>query len=132
MINQRVMIQIVGDIEYKPSTGLESGFRWGKMGNGYYIQHWQYVPCVNEHGLSDVCAQKGRKWYISRHMTVSEVIQTCLLATLAFEEHEAREGFYFQGARLFGPHIHHQALRTASATKEVRDESTFDRSVAAN
>lgn len=59
-------------------------------------------------------AQKSRKWYISPHMTDSEVIQTFLKAVLTAEEHEARETFAFAGAKLYGPHIDAAYLVDAS------------------
>ena len=49
--------------------------------------------------------QTGRKWYISPHMTKSEVVQTALKAVLAAEEHEAREAFRYKGSKIFGPHF---------------------------
>ena len=47
----------------------------------------------------------GRKWFLSHHMTESEVVQTALAAVLAFVEHEAREGFEWHGRKIFGPHF---------------------------
>lgn len=47
----------------------------------------------------------GRKWYLSPHMTDSEVIQTALLAVLQAEEHEARERFRVDGQAIYGPHL---------------------------
>lgn len=49
-------------------------------------------------------AWTGRKWFLSSHMTVSEIVQTALLAVLAAEEHEARENFMYRGRAIFGPH----------------------------
>ncbi len=34
---------------------------------------------------------RGRKWFLSDHMTDGEVVQTLLMATLAAIEHEVRE-----------------------------------------
>lgn len=47
----------------------------------------------------------GRKWFISRHSTVSEVVQTALKAVLTAAEHELREQFTYQGVRVFDPHM---------------------------
>ena len=48
MISQRVLIQILFDIEYKKcidgTDTLASGFSYGRMGDGWYIQHWQMLP----------------------------------------------------------------------------------------
>lgn len=53
---------------------------------------------------------KGRKWYLSPHMTHSELIQTALAAVLAIEEHEAREEFKYKGQAIFGPHFNVDSL----------------------
>ena len=52
----------------------------------------------------------GRKWKLSPHMTSSELVQTCLLAVLQAEEHEAREKFRYKGYAIFGPHYDVEAL----------------------
>lgn len=67
---------------------------------------------------------RGRKWRLSKHMTPSEVVQTCLKAVLTAEEHEAREHFLYQGRAIFGPHINIEALWEVCEKKEVRDART--------
>jgi len=52
----------------------------------------------------------GRKWTLSKHMTVSELVQTAFMACLAWEEHECREEFRYKGQAVFGPHFHVEAL----------------------
>ena len=47
---------------------------------------------------------KGRKWFISPHMTKSEVVQTAFLAVLAALEHETRGLFLYKGQSIFSPH----------------------------
>src|SRR6267143_1577479 len=47
----------------------------------------------------------GRKWFLSSYMTKGEIAQTALMATLAIEEHEVREGFTYKGKAIFGPHF---------------------------
>lgn len=49
--------------------------------------------------------QHSRKWRLSRHMTRSEIVQTCFKAVMAAEEHEARERFQYRGEAIFGPHF---------------------------
>lgn len=50
-------------------------------------------------------AWKGRKWFLSIHMTKSEVIQTAFKAVLTAVEHELRETFRYRGQAIFGPHF---------------------------
>lgn len=63
----------------------------------------------------------GRKWWLSQHMTDSEIVQTALMAVLAAEEHEARERFTYKGRAVFGPHIDLGALWLASGYTVHRD-----------
>lgn len=67
----------------------------------------------------EVPIQHGRKWWLSQHMTVSEVVQTALAAILAAVEHEAREDFRYRGQAVYGPHFDVEslhALASAGAT----------------
>lgn len=68
----------------------------------------------------------GRKWYLSEHMTESEVVMTALLAVLKFEEHEAREAFAYEGVAIFGPHLNVRQLakliRNGQLAPDVREE----------
>lgn len=72
--------------------------------------------------LSDVAEQSSRKWYLSRWMTESELVQTAFKAALTAEEHECRERFTYRGNRIFNPHISVRALMTVCADEDVRDE----------
>lgn len=65
--------------------------------------------------------QKSRKWLLSPHMTTSEIVQTCLLAILTAEEHEARENFRFNGKKVYGPHINVSSLSEIAGFKEHLD-----------
>lgn len=49
-------------------------------------------------------AWKGRKWFLSEHMTDGEIVQTALMACLAASEHEIREQFKYRGVSIFDPH----------------------------
>lgn len=55
------------------------------------------IPSFQEH--------RTRKWLLSQHMTVSELVQTAFKCVLASIEHEAREQFTYKKARVFGPHF---------------------------
>lgn len=116
MITFALLRELTDSIRYKPA----SGFRLGSMGDGYFLQHYQWLADCND--LSGAPEEnRGRKWYISTHMTPSEVVQTALAAVLMFEEHEARECFLFRGARVFGPHIHVGALQSIANSLEARE-----------
>lgn len=50
-------------------------------------------------------AWHGRKWRVSAFSTEREVVGTAFAAVHMAVEHEAREGFRYQGAAVFGPHM---------------------------
>lgn len=69
---------------------------------------------------AEISVQKGRKWQLSPHMTVSEIVQTALLAILTAEEHEVREQFLYRGRPVFGPHRDVEALAAAPLPHDAR------------
>ena len=88
-------------------------------GNRPYIQ-WVFHGCCVKSG--ELCEQKSRKWYLSRFMTVSEVVGTAFKAALTAEEHECRENFTWNGKRVFNPHIDVTALWRVCHHEDTRDE----------
>lgn len=69
---------------------------------------------------------KGRKWYLSDHMTEDEVVKTCYAAFKAAVEHEVMEGFKVNGQRVFNPHTPYQVLMQAAAVEMFRGEPAAD------
>jgi len=53
---------------------------------------------------------KGRKWYLSSHMTDDEIVKTAFVACKSVVEHEVMEGFTVDGKVLFNPHVSFEAL----------------------
>ena len=88
--------EIVKNIQYKP------GWRFHVEG-----MEFLQVCFVAEDAIDPgkPYFHHGRKWKLSRHMTKSEVVQTCLMAILAAEEHETRELFTYKGKAIFAPHF---------------------------
>ena len=68
--------------------------------------------------------QRGRKWFLSEHMTRSEFVQTAFKAVLTAEEHEAREQFRYRGRMIFGPHFDVDAMVEFAGNKENIDLRT--------
>jgi hypothetical protein len=68
--------------------------------------------------------QNGRKWYLSTHMTKSEIVSTIFKAVLTAEEHEVREKFKYKDANIYSPHYNVDALlslhRASPNTFDVR------------
>lgn len=48
---------------------------------------------------------QGRSWLIEPDASPAEVVRTLLKATLTWNEHEIREQFLYDGARIFNPHF---------------------------
>lgn len=108
---------ITRQIGYKPGFTLNIGAD-GEHGP-YWMQWACCLPDYDDPGNFGYNA-KGRKWRISKHMTASEIVQTALMAAIAFEEHEAREAFTFGGKRCYGPHIDVHELVCLADKLEVR------------
>lgn len=56
----------------------------------------------------------GGKAYLRPEMTDGEIVRRAFNLCMAFEEHEARELFRFNGRSVFGPHIDLCALWNAA------------------
>jgi hypothetical protein len=80
---------------------LDRTFRAGTMGDGYFLQ---VVYDEADVATGVMAVQRGRKWYVSKHATESEVVQTALKACITSHEHIVREHFKYEGQAIFGPH----------------------------
>lgn len=81
-----------------------------------FIQLEYYAKCTKT-GEED--SWRGRKWYLSEHMTDDEIIKTCYCAFEAAVKHEIMEGFKVDGKILFNPHINFEELLLIT-NKEVK------------
>lgn len=88
---------LIDRTSYKPDTG----FRVTIKGECVFVQHWQKVSDCK---TGQPSFQKGRKFYVSPHMTDGEIVRTLALAVKLFEEHEANEWLRFDGQRVLNPH----------------------------
>lgn len=79
----------------------KGGFVYSFKGECMFIQHSQIVNCINSNKME---SQRGRKFYISEHMTDGEILRTAFLAVKLFEEHEINETFLVDGERFLNPH----------------------------
>ena len=83
-----------------------------------YIQCYYTTPCT----VTGKDAEwRGRKWYLSDHMSDDEIVKTCYAAFKAAVEHEVMEGFKFAGERVFNPHTPFLTLMVASRHQRFRD-----------
>lgn len=103
------VLAIVGQVRYK---------NWVFRVEG--MNYLQAVFTAADHAdASQPYEAHGRKWSLSPFMTKSEVVQTCLMAVLAAEEHEAREQFLYRGRAVFGPHYNVDRLFDLCSSTEV-------------
>lgn len=104
---------LLSDLSYK-----DWRFELGADGCRPFLQVVFLAPCA-ESGES--AEQRGRKWFLSPHMTDSEVVQTALAAVLMAEEHEVRERFLYRGRAIFGPHFHVEMLWHLAGRRDAVD-----------
>jgi hypothetical protein len=107
-------------VAYKPGSGFKLSERGAYGDRMLFLQHFQNLPDTTQSADSahnPLIQQRGRKWYLSPWMTDGEVLQTALMAILAFEEHEAREAITFDGKRIFSPHKSVAALAAVEEEK---------------
>ena len=64
---------------------------------------------------------RGRKWFLSKHMTDDEIIKTIWLAFEIAVRHELMEGFKVNGFRVFNPHTPFSTLILGSTKEEFRN-----------
>ena len=84
-----------------------------------YIQCYYTTPCTV---TGEDTEWRGRKWYLSDHMSDDEVVKTCYGAFKAAVEHEVMEGFKYLGQRVFNPHTPFLTLVSASRHERFRDQ----------
>jgi hypothetical protein len=84
-----------------------------------------YIQVVYEPS-STTCGKgtswRGRKWYLSEHMLMDEVVKTAYLAIRTAVEHEVMEGFLISGHRVFDPHTPYDVLMDAGMREVKRED----------
>ena len=111
--------KIVAEYDKKYSMSLpkyveNSNPKYGRI----YLQAIYKSPCSNTGRLGE---WKGRKNYLSDHMTDDEIVKTAYVTFKQAVEHEIMEGFKVDGKPLFNPHINFEELLTVSH-KEIKRE----------
>lgn len=89
-----------------------------KGGDRLYIQVEYSADCTNT-GVEQ--KWKGRKYYLSDHMTDDEIVKTCYVAFEQAVKHEVMEAFKVDNIILFNPHLNFEELLKISH-KEVKRE----------
>lgn len=106
---------ILSEVSYKDWT---LDFRLDPHRNLAPYMQWRFNARCARSG--ECTEQAGRKWYLSPHMTESELVLTAFKAALAAEEHECRELFCYHGHCILNPHVSVQALISICSIEDVR------------
>jgi hypothetical protein len=104
-------------VTYKPGYRLLLKPDTQEMGSRWYFQ---VAADVVDAITGAPHTGRGGKAYLSPHACRSELVQTAFGLFKAYEEHEAREFFRFEGAQVFGPHFDVLALVEIAHRTEVR------------
>lgn len=104
---------IVGDITLPEQYRI----RLDEDAKGVFVQ----IECERMDVITkQVGTGKGGKAYPSEFSSESELIAVIFGLYLRYVEHEARETFEWQGARIYGPHISAHALKSVARKVDVR------------
>lgn len=87
------------------------------FGGRQYIQIQYSSPCTKTGKMDE---WRGRKWYLSEHMSSDEVVKTCYAAFQAAVNHEVMESFKVDGKTLFNPHVNFEELLLISHKEITR------------
>ncbi len=129
MLTKEQVLGIIGRTSY-----LDWEFHLGDMGNGFYVQV-QFDAPDSETGKVE--RQHCRKWYISKHMTETEVVDTLYKAVEAAVIHEMKESFTYNGRMIHNPHTsvaaryeacvqtEHRAPPTVVADEKLKSQKSF-------
>jgi len=84
-----------------------------------------YLQVEDKHGVDNFGGEplpwRGRKWLLSPHMCVSEVVRTAYKAITTAVEHEVNERFLYKGVPVFDPHRNVDLL-----VKIAKDKNAID------
>ena len=83
---------------------MDRTFRLLQKGDGYLLQ-MEYLEADVEKPGSEPVKQSTRKWYISTHMTDSEVVETAWACVQRSQHHIASEHFTYCGKRVYSQHF---------------------------
>lgn len=88
-----------------------------KFGGRIFPQVLYEAPCTKDGRNMPL---RGRKWYLSNHMTEGEVIFTAYTAFELTIKHEIMESFKIGGVTLVNPHVDYKKLLEISSFEVTR------------
>ncbi len=110
---------IIANVEYSRPGREMWEIRLGSDDDRFYLQVYSEggIDSTNGKPLS----WSGRKWWLSQHMCVSEVVRTIFKAIQAAEEHELCENFRYKGETIYDPHRNVDLLVDAAYRRDSQD-----------
>ncbi len=101
------------------ALGTRFNIRLGVTGgNRWFLQVGTERECAYREGV--ISEGWGGRAYVSPHATEDEIAKKVLGLCIAYAEHEVREGYLYEGKRIFGPHISIEALGSVCDQTESR------------
>lgn len=85
-------------------------------GRGEIFLQASYMEADTVTGVIE--SQLTRRWFISPHMTDSEIVRTAFKCIITSMEHRTREWFTYKGRAIFGPHFDVDVLHGVCGQKE--------------
>ncbi len=120
-ISNRGIHQIISRITLGDMFGKDPHWRIMEKGDGFLIQLTFLAPDLgDDRDGTDYEVQSCRKWWVSSHCTLSEVVETAFKAARAAIDHELKESFRFEGEPVYNPHF------DVMARKELCYEERYD------
>lgn len=105
-ITDRITMSVFGT---SFSLRIDSDYKYIDGRN--FLQVVYKAPCTK---TGEIQEWRGRKWYLSEHMTDDEIIKTAYTAFEYAVKHEVMEGFKVDNIILFNPHVNYEALLSVS------------------
>lgn len=96
--------KIISKISFTPFGTTKYTFRVTVKVGEVFVQVVYDEPDVDDLN-GEIKTQYGRKWFISKFSTETEIVETCWAAVQRSMLHVAKENFYYRGARIYSPHI---------------------------
>lgn len=111
-ITDRITMSVFG-----VTFGLKVNSDYKYIEGRVFLQVYYAAPCTK---TGELLEWKGRKWYLSEHMTDDEIVKTAYTAFEAAIKHEVMEGFKVDGIILFNPHVNFEVLLSVSHQEITR------------
>lgn len=105
-LTSRITMSCFGT-DFKLRVERDNEFKNGRI----FLQVVYGAPCTK---TGEIQEWKGRKYYLSKHMTDDEIVKTAYVAFESCVKHEIMEGFKVDGIILFNPHINFEELLSIS------------------